>query len=439
MLKNGPSLADEGGGMAWTGSAETALRAPRARTERIAEIVAVWRPFWLSRLIVLATGVAAALLLGAPRGPWVLDPAGAASSLGRVGNVLAAPVVRWDAIHYLQIAQHGYQDVRDTAFYPLYPILIRAGSVLTHSLVIAGVLISLGSMLAALVIVRRLAELELGRPTADLTVWLIAFGPMAVFLSAIYTESLFIALSAGTFYAARRGRWAAAGALGCLAAMERSSGVFLLAPVLVMFFYGPRDDASPLKASSRWRPRYRFSPSVLWSALIPSGAAAVAGYWALRGFGLTAGVHAQEHYQHHQLTLPFVAAWDAVIAAWHQIELIARGGFTAIPFANQALFQIVALCVALVLTVGVFRRLPFAYGIYCLLGLVLLHLSAPTPSDPLAGFARYASLRFPLFMVAAAWAVERERTQVLLLVCGLLMVFFTFQFSSWNVIGSLAL
>jgi Mannosyltransferase (PIG-V) len=426
--------------MAPPASAETALEvALPARSERLTAIGSVWRPFWISRLLVLITGCAAVLLLGAPRGSWVLDPAGVGSSLGKVGNVLAAPAVRWDAIHYLQIAQHGYQSARDTAFYPLYPVLIRAGSLLTHSLVVAGVVISLVSMLAAMLIIQRLTELELGERAANVTVQLLAFGPMAVFLSAIYTESLFLALTAGTLYAARRGRWTQAGVLGCLAATERSSGAVLLVPVLIMFFYGPRADASPLRAASGWRPRYRFSAEVLWSALIPLGAAAVCAYWALRGYGLTAGVHAQQHYQHHRLALPYVAVWDAVLAAWHQMKLILHSGWGAVPDSNQAVFQLAALFVTAVLLIGVFRRLPPAYGVYSVLGLVALHLSAPTPSDPLAGFARYASLRFPLFMAAAAWAVERGWSRTLVAISGLLMVTFTVEFSTWHVVGSLSL
>ena len=374
-----------------------------------------------------------------PHGPWVLDPSGIGSSLGKVGSVLAAPIVRWDAIHYLSIAQHGYQSARDTAFYPLYPIMIRAGSLVTRSPVVAGLLISLTSMLVAMVIIHRLAELELGRRTADVTVRLLAFGPMAVFLTAIYTESLALALSAGTFYAARRGKWMQAGVLGCLASMERSSGAMLLAPVLLMFFYGPRGDALPLPSPSRWRPRYRFSREILWSALIPLGAAAVGGYWALRGFGLTAGVHAQEQYQHHSLTLPFVTFWDAVVAAWNQLHLLVHLGWGEFAESNQSLFQLAALGVTGVLSIRVFRRLPLAYGVYCVLGLVLMHLSAPTPADPLAGFARYASLRFPLFMVAAAWALERDRSRTLVLICGIVMVAVTVQFSTWQVVGSLSL
>ncbi len=72
---------------------------------------------------------------------------------------------------------------------------------------------------------------------------LVAFFPMAFFFSAVYSESLFLALSVGCIWQARTGRWAWAGVLGGLAAAERNSGVMLVVPVVLLFLYGPREDA----------------------------------------------------------------------------------------------------------------------------------------------------------------------------------------------------
>src|SRR4029077_2699644 len=78
-----------------------------------------------------------------------------------------------------------------------------------------------------------------------LAVLLTAFAPMAFFLSAVYSESLFLALSVGLFWSARKGRWAIAGALGALAGATRSVGVVLILPAVVLYLYGPREDRAP--------------------------------------------------------------------------------------------------------------------------------------------------------------------------------------------------
>ncbi len=399
------------------------------------EISLVWRPFVLSRLLVVVVGALTMLTTGVGAAQWSFDPNNVSISFGRIGNLLAATTVRWDSIYYLQIAHHGYQSLRQAGFFPLYPLLIRAVSLVTGSFVIAGILISLACLLATLVLVRRLTLLAFDERTANLTVRLLAFGPMALFMSAVYTESLFLALSTGAFYAGRRGRWAWAGVLGGLAAASRSGGLLLLVPLLILFLWGPRADSPPRPTTSRWKPRYPLTPPALWLLLIPLAQQAWNLYFIDLGFGSGAPLHAQELYQHHDLVLPVVGFWRGMVAAWHQLVLV----FAGTPLTNdpsQALFQFVALLVTIVAVIGVFRRLPLAYGVYTVLGSVILSLSVPTVGDPLAGFARYASLRFPLFMFAAAWAIEHKRSRAVLVGFVLLLVLFTVQFANWQVVGT---
>ena len=165
------------------------------------------RALLASRLIVLAAGLAGALVVPRRLAWWVFDPARLTDRLGQVGDVLAAPAVRWDSIHYLAIAQHGYTSESATVFYPLYPLLVRAFGFLIGSDAASGVMISLAALTVALVLLHRLTMLEVGRRAADVTVLLVAFAPLSLFFSAVYTESLFLALSVASIYAARRGRW----------------------------------------------------------------------------------------------------------------------------------------------------------------------------------------------------------------------------------------
>jgi hypothetical protein len=157
----------------------------------------------------------------------------------------------------------------------------------------------------------------------------------------------------------------------------------------------------------------------------------------LRGLGATATLNAQETYSDHIVTLPMIGAWQGVVAAWHQLT----HQYSAFPpgaYSGQELFQLGVLVIGCIALVGVFRRLPLAYGAYVALDF-MLHLSTPTVGDPLRGFDRYASLRFPLFMWLGAWAVERRRIRPLLAVWILMLVFFTCQFATWRWVGTPAL
>ncbi len=53
---------------------------------------------------------------------------------------------RWDAIHYLDIAQYGYTTVGDRkfdlAFFPFYPLLVRIASYVIGNYVVSGLVVS---------------------------------------------------------------------------------------------------------------------------------------------------------------------------------------------------------------------------------------------------------------------------------------------------------
>jgi hypothetical protein len=391
-----------------------------------------------SRLLIWLVGCSAVLLLGtSDAATRRFDPTGIARSLGSLGNVLAAPAVRWDAIWYLQIAHHGYQSQPASRFFPMFPLLIAAASWFVGSAWIAGLLISVVASIVAFELVRRLTELELGATAARNAIALLAFAPMALYFSADYTESLFLALSVGTLYAARREKWGTAGTLGAIAAATRVAGALLVVPVLLLYLYGPHGTSASLTLKSSLRNRRQVGPRMLWALLIPMGTAAFAAYLALRGFGPLAFIHSQQQYSKHRLTVPIATIWYAIAAAGHQVRLIFHGGSRAAE-GSQASFQIVGLLVAGSALVGTFRRLPIAYGSYTLMGFLFV-LSSPTVGDPLVGFARYATVLVPLYMYGGAWAAQRRVLPTMLIGSAILLAVCTVQFATWDVVGTLAI
>jgi hypothetical protein len=415
-------------------AAAVAVERPSVReVEESSALASTWGAFWRSRALVWVVGCLGFASLGNSGVFGVPDTTRLSSSFGRVGNVLMSPAIRWDSIWYLQIAGHGYRTLQATAFFPLYPLLMRGLSVLTQSLALAGILISFGTLFVAFVIVRRLTELELGARPARAAVDLLAFTPLAVFFSAIYTESLFLALSAGTFYAARRGRWWAAGLLGALASATRLTGLLLVVPVLLLFFYGPRDDCPPARPGTRWRPRYRVTPQVLWVALIPCGTLAFAGYLALRGFGPLSPMTAEGQFWARHTVTPLDGFLAGVSAAFSQVQLVSHG-FVTYSYKGQAAMQLVVLCVAGAALVGTFRRLPMAYGAYSAMAL-LLAISSTVGGLGLVSFDRYACVIFPLYMTAGAWSIDRGLRRALVLVSSLLLVLCAVEFATWHFVA----
>jgi Mannosyltransferase (PIG-V) len=109
---------------------------------------------------------------------------------------------RWDSVFFVRIAEHGY-DKASAAFYPLYPTIVAVvGRAFFGHYVLAGIVVSLAACLGAFALLYQLAEERLGPDGAWRTVLYLAIFPTALFLQAVYSESLYLLLVLAAFLAA---------------------------------------------------------------------------------------------------------------------------------------------------------------------------------------------------------------------------------------------
>src|SRR4051812_15504809 len=190
---------------------------------------------WTRALVFVVALVAVAAFGVDARNEGLFDSLGLTHPF--LDSVLS-PLARWDSVWYLGIAHDGYSGA-SSAFFPLYPLLVRTFAVTGSpgALLVSAYFVSLGSLLGALWLMQRLVALELGSDAvARSAVLLLAVFPGALWFGAPYSESLFLLLSVGAFYAARTGRWWVAGALAAPAAATRSAGIVLVVPLLVLWW-----------------------------------------------------------------------------------------------------------------------------------------------------------------------------------------------------------
>jgi hypothetical protein len=426
MLKSGPDMAQEANPRALSGA-----RALPRRLRASEALRAAWAPFWISRAAVACVAVFAAIVLGPSQGgvaqrqalqfdePALTHPLGGALS----------PLARWDSVWYLRIANSGYggSEVR-TAFFPLYPLLVRGlgelGGGSPAALLVSAYLIALAAFLAALVLLWRLVALELGRPLARPTLLLLAMFPAALYFGAPYSESLFLLASVGAFYAARTGRFALAGGAAFAAAATRSAGVLLLLPLTLIW----------------WQQRERHASQLAWLALGPLAVALYSGYLGLAEGNALGFLHVQDAWYRH-FAGPLGGVWDGIVAGVDGARQLLSGSrrpvyFTAAggdPFrvASVNLMLLVTLAFALVSAVGVWRRLPPAYGAWVTAAL-LLPMSFPVGPQPLMSLPRFLAVLFPVFMWLAIVCEERRVTDRAVAVSALGLGLFTASFASWH-------
>ncbi|MFF7024977.1 hypothetical protein ACFY97_28700 [Streptomyces klenkii] len=162
------------------------------------------------------------------------------------GPALRERLLAWDGNLYVSIAEHGYPHGysyaadgtltgNDLAFFPLFPMLIRAVHAVTGlGWGTSGIVAAHLALIAALIAVHRLLAVLHGTRTALIAIVLLAGAqPMSLSFLMSYSESLFLALAAGTLLAAHRKAWLTAGTLALLTGLTRPAAAAVVAALAV--------------------------------------------------------------------------------------------------------------------------------------------------------------------------------------------------------------
>ena len=282
---------------------------------------------------------------------------------------------RWDAPHYLYIAEHGYANSGDEAnfivFFPFYPMLTRFTAMVVGDYLLAGMLVSLVASLVAAVLLYELVLLDWDRSMALRAVWFMAIFPTAHFFIAPYGEATYLVLSLAAFYAVRRARHEFAGLWSGLALLTRGLGVALLPALAAEFQEG----------------RLRPSPRLLWLGFMPlTGLLYLGVNYAVFGDAFAFQERLAEHW-FKRPAWPWEGIYNTFSAhAWRSPQeamLVVWG-------------ELAFLAIVLAAGLAAWRWLRPSYGIYVLASWLIMASTSYILSTP-----RYALGLFPIFIVMA--------------------------------------
>lgn len=341
-----------------------------SRTDR--DALGIWL---LSRVAVLLTGTVGAGLLAA----------------GEHLDGVLARWNRWDAALLIEIARYGYggnpaerPDPGLPAFFPGFPLVLRALHVLVPDWTAAAMLISLAASGVSLVALARLAEFE-GPPGAGRWAALaLAISPPAVFLFAGYTESLFLAFTLPAWLLARRGRWEQAIVCAAFASSVRITGLFLALALIVEF------------AAQVWRTRHHTGLLTWrWMLLVVPflPLAAYTLYQYARTGDPAAWLAAQQAGWGRELVGP----WQALATTWNaafHIDNVFTWAFRA---------EIAAAAVGAVLTVALAVRHRWSEFVY-----VGMQVAALVTSSFYLSIPRSGLLWFPVWVLLGRLGVRHR-------------------------------
>jgi hypothetical protein len=293
---------------------------------------------------------------------------------------------RYDAGWYYNIASNGYMrgvGVPDKlAFFPLYPMSMRGLGTLFGSrqedFYFAGIVISWLAFATAMVMLYKLARLDLDERDARRALLYAAVFPFAYFFGVIYSESLFFLALITAAYALRTKRWALAAIAGAAMTGTRVTGVM----------------AMPGLAWLAWQAASHRRDTSKAVAVVATSFAGI-GLYSAYTYRVTgdpfAWYHAITRWNYYPgqnpVAMPLAVMW-ALLS--RPMEYLAER------MAPYDVLNTLAAVLALALVPLIWRRFGVGYALIVLGGMLL-----PLSSGQLEGLGRYASVQFPIALALA--------------------------------------
>ncbi|MBD3387336.1 MAG: hypothetical protein GF416_00115 [Candidatus Altiarchaeales archaeon] len=296
----------------------------------------------------------------------------------------------WDTGWYLNIAEHGYTkelipdypkmigaDQRNYAFFPLYPYLMKAVSIITGDAFVSGLIVSNAAFIASAVLLYRLVRIDYGESMGLRSVKYMFLFPVAFIFSGVLSESLYLLLAVAAFYHAKKGNWMMAGLTGFLLSLTRSLGALIIVP-LVAEYLGRGDYK-----------RGEAKQDAYYLALIPCGLMLFMAF-------------------NHYLTGDFLA-FKHIQAAWgrHLMNPLGQLVFGTVIQRTNALFASYFAVISLILFISYKREIGLPYTLFGLYS-ILIPLTMGFMSMP-----RFTLVLFPLYIIMARIGENSRYDQVL--------------------------
>ncbi len=325
--------------------------------------------FIVTRLLVVAVAVAVEVTQPAPPEGIRVDE-----------RPIIGSLTAWDGTYYVGIARDGYHaevdGFPDYAFYPGYPIVVRATMLVTGGDAgLAALVAGNAAFFLALLVLYALSVRHLEPARAMLSLWFLSLAPGAVAFALSYSDSLLLLFAACAFLAMEtRHGWLAGIALA-LATLTRVPGILLGLPLLLLII--ERDG---------WRPTRAWLPLVL----APMVLLGFFGYlWWLTGDPLAA-VSAQSYWREPDAAEPSVAVSAGEASDGVSLGMgLAPSWIIALWVGSLAFYSFLFVF---------FRhdRIRPAYWVVALIGVLSIFLSGRLQSAP-----RYLAVAWPFDWVLA--------------------------------------
>lgn len=287
----------------------------------------------------------------------------------------------FDGVHYIRIAQDGYEQKFTQAFFPLYPILIKLFSYITFgNFLLAALAASNVFFLGALIMFYRMVREIYNQKIATWTAAFVLTFPTSFYFGSVYSESLFFLLIISYFYLIYKKRVILAAILGAFASAARLIGVFLVFSI---------------------KPKLRIV-DILPLLIIPLGLLSYMSYLTLVFKKPFYFVSAQQVFGQGRSVQEIVLLPQVF---WRYFKIITTTGGASLLNAS---FELISTIFVLTLLVLAYKKVKGEWLVFSFLAVLL-----PTLSGTLISMPRYILVAFPMYIVLAQ--IKNTWTKIIIL------------------------
>lgn len=341
------------------------------------------------------------------------------------GSELLGGWFRFDGGWYALIARTGYYSLgpdqqSPVAFFPAYPLAMRAVGWLLGDEILAGILITFLCGLCATVLLHRWTLDRLGPTAARTTVLLLLLFPYSWYLfGAVYADALFLVMVLTAFVLLERGHPVVAGLAGAVATATRPVALAVVVGLI----------AVTIQRRGGWRELRNLRPADAGVLLSVTGLVAWSGYlWGRFGDPLLwvriqqapgwdqgSGPHTwfKVTFLQRLKHLPF---WLSDVVSGSTIHH--PKPWTESVYTLGLLLQASLLAGLLALVVVVWRRLGWGYAAYAITLLVVPLVG----TKDFQGVGRYLLAAFPCLAVLATLLDQRPRLRLATFAVGAMLL-----------------
>lgn len=342
---------------------------------------------------------------------------------------------RWDAIHYIRIAQSGYTHEDLSVFYPLYPLLGKCLALLTGlDILVTLSLVSLVCTIVAMAFLYKIIAEYLNPAWAKPSVIFMAVFPSAFFFFAPYPQSLGLMLILMSIWYALKQRWLGVACCGLAVGLTHSTTFPLVFSLTILALRSDeiswkkiilnslRNDLGELLSQTQKRLLSAKIWGKIFIAFTPLIGSAIFLLWRS-----TLGFPPYEQVQ--------LVRWGRTIQwPWEILQ-----NYSLLINLNYLLSSgwINLLSFICSLSVGVYSVFYFPTWIWVFQASSFLMLTFTNMNGfPLASYNRLVLLQFPIFMILASMTISQKRARfIFLVIFGLLQLYITILNIMWVWVG----